>query len=234
MRKIQKLLCALLIVLGRIPVLGRLPLELARLAAGRYKERRFLGGLTPWPWCSPRAQLLIRCKKDIAASVFIDDGCIVYAPFSKGELRIGARSSLWNGCVLHLGEQGSVVIGEDTHIQGQVYITAMGPVIIGDKVQIAPRCNFYPYDHSFDDLERPIRDQPLRFRGGIVIEDDVWLGVGVTVLDGVTIGEGAVIGAGSVVTRDIPARSIAAGAPARVIRMRGSKGGEAGGSHPIC
>ena len=66
----------------------------------------------------------------------------------------------------------------------------------------------------------PIRSQPLQTKGGIVIEDDVWLGFGVIVLDGVRIGKGAVIGAGSVVTKDIPEGAIAAGIPARVIKMR--------------
>ena len=62
--------------------------------------------------------------------------------------------------------------------------------------------------------------QPLQTRGGIIIDNDVWLGVGVIILDNVHIGKGSVIGAGAVVTRDIPADSIAAGNPARVLRKR--------------
>jgi acetyltransferase-like isoleucine patch superfamily enzyme len=69
----------------------------------------------------------------------------------------------------------------------------------------------------------PIRRQPLHSKGGIVIEDDVWLGVGVIVLDGVRIGRGAVVGAGAVVTKDLPPNSISSGAPARVVKMRGSE-----------
>lgn len=52
----------------------------------------------------------------------------------------------------------------------------------------------------------------------VSIENDCWFGAGVTVCPGVTVGEGCVIGAGSVVTRDIPPRTFAAGAPCRVIR----------------
>ncbi len=74
-----------------------------------------------------------------------------------------------------------------------------------------------------DDLTQPIRLQPIQSRGDIVVEDDVWLGVGVKVLDGVTIGRGAVIGAGAVVTKDIPPLAIAAGVPARVLRRRGER-----------
>ena len=84
---------------------------------------------------------------------------------------------------------------------------------------IAPNCAFYPYDHSIapDEL---IKNQPLQTKGGIVIDDDVWLGCGAIVLDGVRIGKGAVIGAGAVVTKDVPDGAIAAGLPARVINMR--------------
>ena len=55
---------------------------------------------------------------------------------------------------------------------------------------------------------------------GITIEDDIWLGAGVKVLDGVTIGKGAIIGAGAVVNEDIPANAIAGGIPARIIDDR--------------
>jgi acetyltransferase-like isoleucine patch superfamily enzyme len=76
-----------------------------------------------------------------------------------------------------------------------------------------------PANHNIDDPDRPIRTQGLSCRG-IVIEDDVWIGARVVVLDGVTIRRGAVIGAGAVVTQDVPAGAISMGVPAKVKRYR--------------
>ncbi|MCK4816024.1 acyltransferase, partial [bacterium] len=58
-------------------------------------------------------------------------------------------------------------------------------------------------------------------KGDIVIEDDVWLGMGVKIMDGVHIGRGAIIGAGAVVTRDVPSAAVAVGVPAKVVKIRG-------------
>jgi acetyltransferase-like isoleucine patch superfamily enzyme len=77
----------------------------------------------------------------------------------------------------------------------------------------------YSFDHGF----LPGSDyvtQPLQTKGGITIEDEVWLGHGVIVLSGVRIGKGAVIGAGSVVTRDVPDGAVAVGVPARIVKTR--------------
>lgn len=226
-RAMRKALCAVLLLPGRIPILGRPFLEAARFCAGTYKERRFLAGLWPWPYISPRAQCRLRGRVRFGRDVFIDDGCVVYLENEASTLVFGDRVSLYRGTIIHQGGQAEVAIGSDTHIQNDVQITAFGNVRIGSNVQIAPRCALYPYDHRFDDLSKPIREQPLRTAGGIVIEDDAWLGVGVIVLDGVTIGRGAVIGAGSVVTRSIPALAIAAGNPARIIGSRGNAASEA-------
>jgi acetyltransferase-like isoleucine patch superfamily enzyme len=73
--------------------------------------------------------------------------------------------------------------------------------------------------HRFDR-----RDVPIHLQGsdasGIVTGDNVWIGAGVTVLDGVRIGTGAVIAAGAVVVKSVPAMTVVAGVPARVLRER--------------
>jgi len=85
---------------------------------------------------------------------------------------------------------------------------------------VSAGCAFTPYQHKMKDLSRPMSDQELTSKGGIIIEDGVWLGMGAKVMDGVRIGQGAVIGANAVVTKDIPPYSIAVGVPADVIRKR--------------
>jgi acetyltransferase-like isoleucine patch superfamily enzyme len=79
--------------------------------------------------------------------------------------------------------------------------------------------SFHAENHRYEDTDVPIRLQG-ETRRGIVVEDDCWLGAGAIVLDGVRIGRGAVVAAGSIVTRDVPAYTVVAGSPARVIKHR--------------
>ncbi|MDB9336992.1 acyltransferase [Nodularia spumigena] len=115
-----------------------------------------------------------------------------------------------------------ISIDDETFIAPDVCIAGPGNIKIGKHCMIAAHSGIYANSHKFTDTTKPIRHQGIT-RQGIVIEDDCWLGHGVTVLDGVTIGKGSVIGAGSVVNKDIPPYSVAVGAPVRVIRSRGSK-----------
>jgi acetyltransferase-like isoleucine patch superfamily enzyme len=73
-------------------------------------------------------------------------------------------------------------------------------------------------NHRFDDSSRPVPWQGFTSKGPTRVRDNVWCGVNVVITSGVTIGERCVVGANSVVTSDIPPHSIAAGAPARVLR----------------
>lgn len=94
------------------------------------------------------------------------------------------------------------------------------PITIGDDVLLGPKVGLYTSNHALDAGERAAGACWAR---PITVGDAVWIGGGVTVLPGVTIGDGAVVGAGSVVTRDVPARTVVAGNPARVLRTITSK-----------
>ncbi len=122
------------------------------------------------------------------------------------------------GCL----ENTYIYIGDETFIGPGVCIAGPGHIKIGKNCMIASHTGIYANNHNFADPMTAIKEQGIT-RKGIVIEDDCWLGHGVTVLDGVTIGKGSVIGAGSVVTKDIPPFCVAVGVPARVIKTRMSK-----------
>jgi acetyltransferase-like isoleucine patch superfamily enzyme len=135
-------------------------------------------------------------------------------------VELGDRVQLNRETVIELFAGGQVRLGVDSSVQPRCQFTAaVAPILIGARVQIASYCAFYPYDHGIAPGQ-PIMNQPLTSKGPIVIEDDAWIGLGVTVLSGVTIGSGAVIGAGAVVTRDVPAGAIVGGNPARVLKFR--------------
>lgn len=110
----------------------------------------------------------------------------------------------------------NIHLGENFYSNVNMVILDGAPVTFGDNVFVAPNCGFYTAGHPLDPVER---NRGLEYARPITIGNNVWIGAGVSVLPGVTIGDNCVIGAGSVVNRDIPAWSLAAGNPCRVIRV---------------
>lgn len=108
-------------------------------------------------------------------------------------------------------------IGSRVSVHPKCYIDATGGISIGNDVSIAHQATILSTTHTWEQPGLPVRDQPVVSRR-TVIEDDVWIGAGVRVMAGVRIGTRSIVGAGAVVTTDVPARSIVAGVPARVIR----------------
>ena len=109
-------------------------------------------------------------------------------------------------------------IGGGTFLNIGVMVAAVGLVEIGEHCMFANGCFVTDGNHRYNDPEMPVPWQGFTTKGPTRIGDNVWCGANVIVTSGVTIGERCVIGANSVVTTDIPAFSIAAGAPARVLR----------------
>ncbi|MCM1036252.1 MAG: sugar O-acetyltransferase [Bacteroides sp.] len=109
--------------------------------------------------------------------------------------------------------------GKNTRLGRRVFINSgckfqdQGGITIGDDVLIGHNCVIATLNHAME----PDRRGDIT-PAAVKIGDKAWIGANVTILQGVTIGEGAVIAAGAVVTRDVPARTVAAGVPARVIK----------------
>lgn len=202
--------------LSGLPFVGRFFTWLAGLPLRPYRSKRVLARVKTY--ISPKAQ--ISCPDlHISPSCFIDDFVTIYG--DDGNVVLGKRVHIYRGTIIEVGQGGSVIIGEDTHIQPGCTLNGfVREVRIGRNVMIATGCGFTPYQHKLDDLSQPMSTQTLTSKGDIVIEDDVWLGMGVKVMDGVHVGRGTIVGANAVVTSDIPPYSVAVGVPARVIRTR--------------
>ena len=147
---------------------------------------------------------------------------------AEGAGRLLLAPGVWIGddCELSTGE--TIAIGAHTSLQNRS--TILGHVTLGAGCVCAP--NLYvssAWHHFEDDAQLPIRWQDAQASAGaagnagsrpVEVGEDCWIGINVVIAPGVRIGRGCVIGANSVVTRDLPPYSVAAGAPARVIRQR--------------
>lgn len=106
-------------------------------------------------------------------------------------------------------------VGKNFFANYNCTILDVGKVEIGDNVMFAPNVSIYTAGHPIHPVSR---NSGFEYGISVKIGDNVWIGGNVVVTPGVTIGDNVVIGAGSVVTKDIPANTVAAGNPCRVIR----------------
>ena len=110
---------------------------------------------------------------------------------------------------------GDLIIGDYTRIgMGD---TIIGPVQIGNHVNLAQNVTVTGLNHNFELVDKRIDEQGIN-KQLIVIEDNVWVGANAVILPGVTLGYHSIVAAGSVVTRSIPPYCVCAGIPARVIK----------------
>ncbi len=177
---------------------------------------RYIPRILAFPW---RALMLGECHLSTAIGpgcefrqmknihlgrgVTVGRGVVIAAPATAASVRVGDRSQL------------------------NPYVVIYGHVQVGRNAMIAPHVMLAGGGHKYQRNDIPMRDQGSSCKGGIVIEDDVWIGANCVVVDGVRIGKGAIIAAGAVVTKSVEPFTIVAGVPAKPIDSRLSPMGTA-------
>lgn len=164
-----------------------------------------------------RPRKWIRClqflyiKKGKGAVIYrsVRKDIVPFKTFSLGDYSVIEDFSVINNGV------GEILIGNYTRIG--LGNTIIGPVTIGDKVNLAQNIVISGLNHSYEDISKNISDQWVSTKI-VVIENDVLIGANSTILSGVHIGQHVVVGAGSVVTKNIPPYSVVVGNPARVVK----------------
>lgn len=211
--------------LGGIPTHRALAQILARggLPVLRGLIRRPLLRHAHWPLFLGRGvRILAGSQLHSGAGVFIGDYSYVNC-YSRGGVRLGRnvtiREFAWLQLTSRLDSPGECIeIGDDTYIGPRTILGAAAPLRIGRRCQIGANVSFIAESHLFT-ADEEIFSQGVS-RSGITVGDDCWIGNNAVILDGVEIGPGSVVGAATVVTKSLPPRAVAVGAPARVVRMR--------------
>jgi acetyltransferase-like isoleucine patch superfamily enzyme len=158
-------------------------------------------------------------KISIGDNVVIDDNCLLDAKGKDNRgIIIGDRVFIGRNTILSC-KNGDIFLDDNVNIGFNCEIVSANEVKVGKNVLVAAYTYLICGDHDFDRVDIPISEQGRSARG-IYVEDNVWLGAGVKILDGVTIGRDSIIGTASVATTDVPEFSIAVGIPAKVIKRR--------------
>ena len=183
---------------------GRIATRLALLAPLpylEYYEQQGLARLSSFGFVAPSV-MFHHTEVRLGSEIFISEQVDFQQDAGGGPIMVGERVWIGSGTLLRTGQGGSITIGRlssvGIHCELSAYVAG---IHIGRHVIM--------------------QEQQLKTKGDIVLEDDVWVGSSAIILSGVRIGKGAVVAAGAVVTRSVPAGSIVAGNPARIVKWRG-------------
>lgn len=164
--------------------------ELATITATALKNQDILQQLNS----RPASQREIRHVLNDVTGQKIDDSV---------EIRLPIRSDY--GANLKIGKQ--------VFINSGAMFTDLGGIELEDKVLVGPNVTIISVNHSLD----PEKRHGVELKA-VLIKENAWLGANATILPGVTVGENAVVAAGAVVSKDVPANTVVAGVPAKVIK----------------
>lgn len=159
---------------------------------------------------------------DIGDNVSISRNATLHCYDSSSFIKINRDTSIKQYVQILTYPKGMIQIGKNCSVNPFCVLYGLGGLYIGDNVRIATHTVIIPANHIFDDPDIPITEQGLS-KKGVNIEDDVWIGAGVTILDGCRIGKGAVIAAGAVVNKNVEPFTMVGGVPCKFIKLRGNR-----------
>lgn len=156
-------------------------------------------------------------------NLILEDNVSINALSTNG-IQFGDNVSIARDSILFctgiISQKGTgITIGDRTGISARAYLAGQGGITIGNDVIMGPNVQIFSENHNYSDTAIIIKEQGVT-KQAVVIGNNCWLGAGAVILAGVVIGDGCVIAASSVVTKSVPANSIVAGIPAKVIKSR--------------
>jgi acetyltransferase-like isoleucine patch superfamily enzyme len=149
-------------------------------------------------------------------NVILEDGVRLFHP---ERIFLGHNIYIGHDVILKAYHKNDLIIEDNSWIGPGCFLHSAGGIRIGQVVGIGPMVKIISSYHEETKGITAVMDCPLVFKP-VILEDGCDIGTGAIILPGVTVGRGAIVGAGAVVTKDIPAFSIAAGVPAKVLRKR--------------
>jgi len=135
-------------------------------------------------------------------------------------ISLGYNVTFMKNTYIYSHDGGILDIGNNFTINSNSQLGAsFGKIVIGNDCAIAPNCMLRASNHTFDNIDIPIREQGHTY-GEIILENDIWISSNCVITANTKIGRSSVIGAGSVVTKDVDEYSIMAGVPAKLMKKR--------------
>ena len=190
------------------------PLTLLRFAREHDMLRAsYLPLVLRWLWLKARWRGRLRTD----GLCFVGRG-VTFEIGRSATLVLGRWSWIGQGTKIRVHE-GRVSIGAKSVLGQECTISAYQRVEIGRECILADRVMLIDFDHGVVEVERPIRVQGI-YKRDVRVGHNAWIGYGACILRGVSIGNNCVVGTSAVVTASLPDNAVAAGIPARVIRMR--------------
>jgi acetyltransferase-like isoleucine patch superfamily enzyme len=148
----------------------------------------------------------------------IIDSTVIFNNERGGTIEIGDNCRIYENVILAT-YGGDIKIGNHSSINPFCVLYGHGGLTIGNELRMATHSIIIPANHIYKDIEVPIRLQGIE-KKGVTIEDNVWIGAGVKILDGVVISKNSIIAAGAVVNKKVEKNSIVGGVPAKLIKNR--------------